>query len=728
MTSRGRGAVPRGAHNPETPVQFGPPQLYVLTLKIASDMEAVFSLTPELSLVYHGYKQFFDNWRKKLTEKHDNNNIESFVKRMEEKKQKKTHWQGTVLEFLKLLENDPAHHKHATKKIADMVLREGTTPTKPSLKYPENVMSWNFFRNRGIYGSEKVHSALMEIILGGARGADVGNRLAVLVGPTSSGKSLLITALQEGLEHEGPFYMLAGCPKQCYPTSLIPRSLRKEYEKRISIKFHDHEDICLQCRHRLLAEFKNKETDEVEWWKFPVETVYFSERSTVGIAIFEPSDRKSQDVTGITGRVDDARRLALGLPSSDPLAVDLRSGAAGQASGGILEIREIFRADPSIMNVFISLTEEKQLKNPEGAFPVLFVDTFIVGHVNLGKYKEFKSNPVSNEPMYSRIRIIFCPYNLRLDEEIKIYQKAVQKSEFRDMHLDPHAYELTARMALITRLAKGELKKDLMRRMDYYNGTVVIEEEDQPVEVEELYKEGERLEEGLRGLDYRFIGDAISVAQSRNNGIGCTSSIDIFLAIKEQVEQDRSMQVTPEEKKEFLARFEEFIRPWLDEKIRLDVNTAFVTGYTDVRAKIFQTYIADILAWRERDLKKDSFGRKVQPNEARMREIEEYAGISEAAKDGFRRGLLEERGVVGQDNFTVENVPRLAKGIDKKLCQDVKEIADHALADLEFLDAETLKRRNDALGVLINQKGHCAKRCAGAAMKRYRELLDEEQE
>lgn len=654
------------------------------------------------------------------------NNIKEFVHRMEEKKQKKVHWQGTVLDFMAMVEKDPTLNKHANIKIADMVLREGTEPVNPGLKYPENVVSWSFFRNRNIFDSEKAQSALMEIIVAGARNAEVGNRFIVLVGPTSSGKSVTITALKRGLEQEGPFYMLQGCPMQCGPLSIIPRSLREDYQKRLKVRTHKHADICFQCRKRLLAEFKNEETGDVEWWKFPVETVYFSERSAVGIATFEPSDRKSQDVTGITGRVDEARRLVLGLAASDPEALDLRSGAAGQSSGGIFEVREVFRADPSIMNVFISLNEEKQLKHPEGAYPPLFVDTFVVGHINLTKYKEFKANP-ANDAMHSRIRIIFWPYNLRLDKEIEIYQNFVRQSEFSNTHLGPHAYEVAARMALVTRMVKGDICPDLINRMGYYNGSTVVAE-GKAVELEELYKEGERLEEGLRGLDYRFIADAISVAQSRNNGIGCTSAIDIFLAIKEQVEQDRSMQVTPEEKKEFLARFNEIIQPWLDEKIRIDVNTAFVSGYQDVRNKIFQTYIVDVLAWRERELKKDSFGRKTKPNEARMREIEEYAGISEAAKDGFRRGLLEERGVIGQDDFTIESVPKLTRGIDKKLCQDVKEIADHALADLEFADAETIKRRNDALSVLINQKEYCEKRCANAAMQRYRELLNEEQE
>ncbi len=652
--------------------------------------------------------------------------MDEFRKTLDSKKPRKEKWSGTVNDYLELVKKDSSIHKTSSKRIWEMISREGFEKINPSLKYPESTVRWNFFRNRGMFGSEKSISDIMEVIGSAANGTKLGDRFIVLLGPTSSGKSTFVSVIKRGLEKEGPFYRLAGCPKQCEPLHIIPRHLREDYEQELHIgKLYQYADICFQCRKKLLAEFRVKETDEVEWQKFPVETYYLSERAMVGIGTFQPSDKKSQDVTSITGRVDEAERMAYGLKASDPNALDLRSGAACQSSGGVFEVQEVFRADPSILYLFGSLNEEKVLKHPEGSYPPLFCDAFIIGHINLAKYKEFKGN-ASNDMLHSRIRIIWWKYNLRLSEEIEIYKNFVKNTQFSNMHMAPYAYETAARMALVTRMAKGELCPDLSKRIDYYTGSVVLENEKKQVDLEEIYVEGERNEEGLRGLDYRFIADAISLAQQRSLENGCTSAVDVFKAVKEQVEKDTSMQVTLEEKKEYLLRFEEFIRPWLDKKIRIDVNTAFVSGYQDLRKKLFDTYILDAISFRGKELRKNAFGKKQEFNEDRMRVIEDLVGISQAAAEDFRRTILEQRGIVGESNFTLDMVPKLGKAIDQKICDDVRELADHAVGDTALQDSDTVKRRNDALGVLIKHKGYCEKKCADGALRRYRELLDED--
>ncbi len=663
----------------------------------------------------------------KNDKKNSNLSMDEFIAEKSKKKIEKKKWSGDVKEYLEMVKKDPSIFKTASKKIWDLVSEEGYRPINPELKYPENVVEWNFFRNRGMFGSERSISDLMDVIGAAASGAQLGKRFVILVGPTSSGKSTAVSLVKRGLEEKGPFYRLQGCPKQCEPISIIPRHLREDFEKELKIKIDPKSDICFKCRKELISKFKNERTGEIEWQKFPVETYYFSERGSVGIGTFQPSDKKSQDVTSITGRVDEAKRLALGLDASDPDALDLKSGAACQASGGILEVQEVFRADPSILYVFISLNEEKQLKHPEGAYPPLFCDVFVMGHINLAKYKEFKANP-ANDALHSRIRIIWWKYNLRLSEEIEIYKNFVKKTDFSDMHMDPYAYETASRMALVTRMAKGELCLDLNKRIDYHNGSVVLEEERKQIDLEEIYAEGERLDEGFRGLDYRFISDAISLAQKRNKEVGCVSSIDIFRAIREQVEKDSSMQVTAEEKKDFLLRFDEFVRPWLDSKIRNDVNTSFVSGYQDLRKKMFETYLADATAASNKELRKDSFQKKQEFSEDRMREIEDLAGISKSAAEDYRRTILIQRGIIlsqGKE-YTIAMAPKLAEAIDKKLCQDVRELADHAVGDAAFQDPDTLKRRKDALGILIGHKGYCEKKCAESALKRFRELLDQE--
>ena len=77
-----------------------------------------------------------------------------------------------------------------------------------------------------------------------------------LMGPVGSGKSSLVERLQRGLEELEPFYAIEGCPMYEEPLHLIPRHLRKEFEKMLGV--HIEGDLCPVCRFRLKDEFGGK--------------------------------------------------------------------------------------------------------------------------------------------------------------------------------------------------------------------------------------------------------------------------------------------------------------------------------------------------------------------------------------------------------------------------------------------------------------------------------------
>jgi serine protein kinase len=55
------------------------------------------------------------------------------------------------------------------------------------------------------------------------------------MGPVGSGKSSLAEKLHRGLEESEPFYAIDGCPMFEEPLHLIPRHLRKEFEKMLGV-------------------------------------------------------------------------------------------------------------------------------------------------------------------------------------------------------------------------------------------------------------------------------------------------------------------------------------------------------------------------------------------------------------------------------------------------------------------------------------------------------------
>ena len=76
------------------------------------------------------------------------------------------------------------------------------------------------------------------------------------MGPVGSGKSSLVEKLHRGLEASEPIYAIEGCPMFEEPLHLIPRHLRKEFEKMLGM--HIEGDLCPVCRYKLQQEYNGK--------------------------------------------------------------------------------------------------------------------------------------------------------------------------------------------------------------------------------------------------------------------------------------------------------------------------------------------------------------------------------------------------------------------------------------------------------------------------------------
>ena len=77
----------------------------------------------------------------------------------------------------------------------------------------------------------------------------------------------------------------------------------------------------------------------------------------------------------------------------------------------------------------ITATQEKFVPAP-GRHGTIYVDSVIVAHSNEAEWQKFKADH-TNEAILDRIVVVKVPYNLRLSEEVKIYQKILRNSDFR---------------------------------------------------------------------------------------------------------------------------------------------------------------------------------------------------------------------------------------------------------------------------------------------------------
>jgi serine protein kinase len=244
------------------------------------------------------------------------------------------------------------------------------------------------------------------------------------------------------------------------PLHLIPRHLRKEFEKMLGV--HIEGDLCPACRFRLKEEFGAR------YEEFPVATVSFSKRNRKGIGVVPPVDPNNQDTSVLIGS-EDISKLDL-YSEGDPRVLEL-NGAFNVGNRGMVEFIEVFKNETEYLHAMITATQEKFIPAP-GRHGTVYVDSVIVAHSNEAEWQKFKADH-TNEAILDRIVVVKVPYNLRLSEEVKIYQKILRNSDFR-AHVAPHTLEMASMFAVLSRLEPTP-KCDLMTKLRLYSGEEVVE-------------------------------------------------------------------------------------------------------------------------------------------------------------------------------------------------------------------------------------------------------------
>src|SRR5262245_43196413 len=284
------------------------------------------------------------------------------------------------------------------------------------------------------------------------------------MGPVGGGKSTIVNMLKRGLEdwtktEGGAVYAIKDCPMHEEPLHLIPHELRGEVEKHYGIYIEG--DLCPQCRYALERTYGGRHED------VKVQRAIFSEKERCGIGTFSPSDPKSQDISELTGSIDLATIGQYGV-ESDPRAYRF-DGELNIANRGLMEFIEILKCDEKFLYSLLTLSQEQSIKT--GRFAMIYADEVIVSHTNENEYNAFVGNKKS-EALQDRIIMIKVPYNLKVTQEEKIYEKLLRQSEaLRNIHIAPHTLRVAAMFAVLTRLEEPKKANvDLVKKMKLYDG------------------------------------------------------------------------------------------------------------------------------------------------------------------------------------------------------------------------------------------------------------------
>ena len=469
-------------------------------------------------------------------------------------------WEGTFEEFLAIVKERPEVAQTAHARVYSMIKNAGLTEQ-------DNKKQYTFFENE-IFGLEESLERLVEEYFHpAARRLDVRKRILLLMGPVSGGKSTIVTLLKRGFEQysrtdEGAVYAIKGCPMHEDPLHLIPQHLREDFFAEYGIRIEG--SLSPLNSMRLEKEYGGRVEDVI------VERIFFSEDKRVGIGTFTPSDPKSQDIADLTGSIDFSTIAEYGS-ESDPRAYRF-DGELNKANRGMMEFQEMLKLDEKFLWHLLSLTQEGNFK--AGRFALISADELIVAHTNETEYRSFIANK-KNEALHSRIIVMPIPYNLKVSQEERIYEKMIRESDMTHVHIAPHALRAAAFFSVLTRL---EIPKksgiDLVKKMRLYDGENVEGFND--IDVEELKKESQN--EGMNGIDPRYVINRISSAIIRKE-VPSINALDVLRSLKEGLDQHASIS---DEDKEKYMNYIAIARKEYDEIAKKEVQKAFVYSYEAV--------------------------------------------------------------------------------------------------------------------------------------------------
>ncbi|HYL58807.1 MAG TPA: hypothetical protein VEU51_08040 [Candidatus Acidoferrales bacterium] len=613
-------------------------------------------------------------------------------------------WRGTLLEYLELVKADPVMTKLAHARIYDLIFSSGAhalsdtddSRTKRLFK-DEPIKVFSFFSEE-FFGIERTIAQIVRYFHSASLKGEESRQVLYLMGPVGSGKSSLVERIQRGLEQVGMIYAIEGCPMNEEPLHLIPRHLRREFEKMLGV--HIEGDLCPVCRYRLKSEFGNR------YEEFPVLARNFSKRNRVGVGVVPPVDPNNQDTSVLIGS-EDISKLDQ-YSEGDPRVLEL-NGALNVGNRGIVEFIEVFKNETEYLHAMITATQEKVIPAP-GRHGMVYVDTCIVAHSNEAEWQKFKADH-TNEAILDRIVVVKVPYNLRLSEEVKIYQKIIRNSDFR-AHVAPHTLELASMYAILSRLEPTS-KCDLMTKLRLYNGEEVVEKgRTKKIDVQELKEDTKR--EGMSGISTRFIMKALDNALSDNVTGNCINPINVREAL---ISMTKEGDLPDDTRKQYLEFLQDTLHKEYLDLLEKEITRAFVYSYQEQAESLFQNYLDHAEAYVNKTRVRDrNTNEELSPDEGFLKSIEEQIAIIGSAADGFRQEVIAYLWATSRrgEKISYKSYEPLKEAIEKKLMTSVRDIS-RIITKARTRDEEQGEKYSSMVKNLL-ENGYCES-CVDVVLK-----------
>ncbi len=644
------------------------------------------------------------------------------------------HWEGTFSEYLQLAQQRPSVARNAYQRLYDAILSYGFEKYRV---FKRDCVRYHFFSDPidhgadAIYGLDFSLTQLVDFLRSAAEGYGTDKRILLLHGPVGSSKSTIARLLKKGLEaysrtDAGALYSFSwqldehcgaggkdhefACPMHEEPLMLVPKEARADILAKLNAGYTPQfrggqlrlsGELCPFCRRvydELMRHYGGDWRQAMSHVK--VRRIILSEKDRIGIGTFQPKDEKNQDSTELTGDIN-YRKIAQFGSDSDPRAFNF-DGELNIANRGICEFIEVLKLDVAFLYDLLGASQEHLIKPKK--FAQTHIDEVILGHTNEPEYKRLQNNEMM-EAFRDRTIKIDVPYNIRLDDEIKIYQKDFGPERIKNIHIAPHTLEVAAMWAVLTRLeSPKKAGLSLMQKMKLYNGKAIPGFTEDSIK--ELKEESQR--EGMSGISPRYVQDKVSNALVSRQAVD-EKCINPFMVMNE-LESGLSHHslIADEDIRKQYREILSMVKEEYEDIIKAEVQRA-ISADEEAIKRLNQNYIENVRAYTQREKVLNKYtGKYDEPDERLMRSIEEKIDIPDARKDDFRQEIMNYIGALALDGkrFEYNTNARLYKALELKLFEDQRDTIKLKNLVSSVVDDETQQKIDIVKQRLIKQFGY----------------------
>ncbi len=633
------------------------------------------------------------------------------------------HWEGSFENYLEIVQQDPRVARSAFQRLYDMIVSHGY---EEYTRNRERLIHYNFFDDPfeqgkdAVFGIDKKLMDLVQVFRSAAHRYGTERRVILLHGPVGTAKSTIVRLLKKGLEaysrsEDGRLYSFywtpdegeqMDCPMHEDPLHLIPPEFRSAVlddlnENRAGMeKITIEGELCPACRfvyNDLLQKANGDWTEVVR--QIQVKRIVLSEKDRVGIGTFQPKDEKNQDSTELTGDIN-YRKIAEYGSDSDPRAFNF-DGELNIANRGLVEFIEILKLDVAFLYDLLTASQEHKIKPKK--FAHTDIDEVILGHTNEAEYRRLLNNEYM-EAMRDRTIKIDIPYNIRYQDEVKIYARDFNDKKVIGKHIAPHTLELAAFWAVMTRLEEPKRAGlTMQQKLRLYDGRSLPGfTEDTIIELQ-----NEAKNEGMFGISPRYIQDKISNALVSDQKNTCLNPFMIMRELETGLKHHSL--ITSEDQRKRFRELLALVRSEYDEIVKNEVQRA-ITADEEAIKRLSANYIDNVKAFTQKQKVRNPFtGQDESPDERLMRSIEEKIEIPESRKDDFRREIMNYIGALAIDGktFSWDSNDRLRRALELKLFEDQKDSIKLTSLVSNVIDQETQEKIDIVKNRMIKNMGYC---------------------